>query len=170
MLYTGEHGFASYLGHIKVTSKETAKCSCGKMGYVETVASAPAIVRCFETHEQLKFSTGIITLEEVVLAARSGNEAAKRAFEITGTWLGIAVSNVMNIVDPGIITVGGGVVLAADKSRFQGKENPFLKATIERALACAHRRVAAKTVMRQARYGNDGGMIGAALLADPTIL
>lgn len=168
-IITGDGGYAGYLGHIKVTNEDTATCSCGKMGCVETVASALAIIRYFEKHRGSEVSSSRITLDDVVSAALAGDEIAEKAFEIAGAWLGIAMSNVMNILNPGIITVGGGVVLAADKIRVRGKENPFLKAASESARTHAHRRVVATTEIRQARYGNDGGIIGAAMMAHTTI-
>lgn len=161
----GDGGFAGYLGHIKITNEDTVVCSCGKTGCVETVAAAPAIIRYFAANQWREKNSSEVTLQDVVVASRGGNEVAERAFKVAGEYLGIAVSNVMNILNPGVITIGGGTVLAAEESKREGIENPYLKAVIESVNRHAHKRVVATSVIRQARFGNNGGIIGAAMLA-----
>lgn len=166
-LVYGDGGYAGYLGHIKVTEKPGVICSCSRSGCVETVASAPAIVRLFEANSghQRRGMEGddTTTLGQVASAAVAGDKRALEAFETAGGWLGVALSNVMNILNPATITIGGGVVLAAQEAVGQGNENIFIKAAIQRAKSLAHRRVSAETTVSAAQHGNDGGLIGAAL-------
>lgn len=163
-LIFGDGGYAGYLGHIKVTDETQTVCSCKRYGCVETVASAPAIVRFFEAKDGQKTSGTSMTLSDVVTSANAGNKIAVEAFKTAGTWLGIAMSTVMNILNPGVITIGGGVPLAAAGIDGQKDCDVFVTAAIERARELAHRRVAAATKICPAKYGNDGGMVGAALM------
>jgi glucokinase len=163
LLY-GDHDKAGYIGHMKVTVDPTPICSCGSTGCVETVAAAPAIVRTFGGGDTTdpKNAEG---LQTVVDQARTGNRAALNAFDTAGRWLGIALGNAMNVLNPSVITVGGGVVLASESIRGEGDGGEFLKAVSDGIRIAAHRRVAENVVIRRAHFGNDGGMMGAALLA-----
>ena len=165
-LVYGDGGYAGYLGHIKVTDKSEVVCSCSRFGCVETVASAPAIVRLFEAKAGYRASNmtrAPMTLDQIAGAALEGDKIALEAFETAGGWLGVALSNVMNILNPATITIGGGVVLAAQHAVGQENGNIFIEAAIQKAKSLAHRRVAAETTIRAAQHGNDGGLIGAAL-------
>jgi len=150
----GDSGFAGYLGHIKVDLAGTIACSCGGLGCVETVASGPAIAR----------AAGVESFAAAIKAAQAGNLPAIEAFVQAGRWLGVAISNVANVLNPSTVTVGGGVILAASELGSDGT-NPYLDAAFSNARELSHRRIAASTEFRPASHGNDGGVIGAALLA-----
>ncbi|MGD0309690.1 MAG: ROK family protein, partial [Acidobacteriota bacterium] len=97
-------------------------------------------------------------------AASAGSAEALRAFEVAGSWLGVAISNVINVLNPRFITIGGGVVLAS--MTVGGDEGgPYLRAAVRRARELAFEDVAQETRIVPSRYGNDSGMFGAALLA-----
>jgi len=160
-LVYGDDETAGALGHMKVALDRDVVCSCGRTGCVETVASGPAIVRQFVEETGV---LGEIDFEGVVTAAASGRLEAVRAFEIAGSWLGVAVSNIINVLNPRYITVGGGVMLAS--AQLAGAAGgPYLNAAIRRAKELAFEDIAEGTRINGGRYGNDGGMIGAALLA-----
>ncbi|WP_157467676.1 ROK family protein [Frankia sp. QA3] len=192
-LMPGAHGAAGGLGHIKVQPDSTVRCSCTRTGCVETLASAPAVVRRFH---QLRLGAGAdvgdgpgrhagsgraaagegtlgdeiirggeITLDDVVRAARDGDEPALRAFRDAGRWLGAAISDVMNVLDPDAITIGGGLLQAASVAAAGGAHESYLAAAERAARDLAVARIADRTVIAPAAYGNDGGLIGAALLA-----
>lgn len=163
LLY-GDNGYAGYLGHIKVATQSDVVCSCRHFGCVETFAAAPAIVRLYEA--QCKPGREkMTTLADVTMAARGGDDRAVDAFRSAGKWLGIALSNVMNILNPAVITIGGGVVLAAFNAEDQDAKNVFIDAAVQEARTLALTRVAAETKICPAKYGNDGGLMGAALIA-----
>jgi glucokinase len=156
-LYFGDHLAAGSIGHTRVTLDKSITCSCQRYGCVETVASAPAVVRAFSDEQGT-------SLGDVVSAARAGDHRALTAFTDAGAWLGIAIANVMNMIDPGAITIGGGLVLAShDVHADDG--GPYVRAAIRTARQMALRRIAEVTEISQAVHGNDGGLIGAALLA-----
>jgi glucokinase len=156
-LYYGDHLAAGSVGHIKVTAERNVACSCQRYGCVETLAAAPAVVRAFTDRPGT-------TLGDVVSAARNGDERALSALTEAGRWLGVAIANVMNMVDPAAITIGGGLVLASQDVRAEDG-GPYLTAAIATARQMALRRIAEVTDISRAAYGNDGGLIGAALLA-----
>ncbi|HKO52147.1 MAG TPA: ROK family protein [Polyangiaceae bacterium] len=94
----------------------------------------------------------------------NGDMIAAAAFRRAGEWLGIAISDLMNILNPAVITIGGGVVLAAATLGDAGS-NPFVEAAIAKAALLAHPGLMPVTRISSAVYGNDGGLVGAALMA-----
>jgi glucokinase len=163
-LVTGDFGAAGYLGHIKVSSDQTEKCSCGRMGCVETLASGPAIVRTFKSMHGNSLQHSNLSLNDVVSAYLSGDRIAIESISSAARYLAIAISDVMNILNPGVITIGGGVVLALD----HGKMNKvYLPLVIDRVKNIAHPKTLS-TEIKEAKFVNDGGMIGAAVKAFST--
>lgn len=158
-LLLGDSGQAGYIGHIKVTDRPTAKCSCGSMGCVETLAAAPAVIRYFAPGD------AHTSFEDVLLAAHRANPAAHEAFATAGHWLGVGLGDAMNVLNPSVVSVGGGVVLGAETLGDGEGRNPYVLAVWEGIREAAHRRVAASADLRVAKYGNDAGLVGAALLA-----
>jgi glucokinase len=163
-LFYGDEGSAGSFGHIKVYADTDIPCSCTRVGCVETVASAPAIIRAYKLAKN--DHTDMIepnTLEDIAVLAKAGDENALAVFIKAGEWLGVALSNVMNIINPQVVTIGGGVVLAAES--IQGGTNIFLDAAQKKATSLALKRVAAATSIRRAMHGNDSGLLGAAMLS-----
>jgi glucokinase len=92
----------------------------------------------------------------VVAAALEGDDAACDALRIIGERLGIGIANTINLFDPDLIVVGGGVSTAGD----------LLLAPAERvARRFALPGVGSRTEIRLARHGVAAGVRGAALLA-----
>ena len=164
-LVYGDAETAGALGHMKVGGESGVVCSCGHKNCVETLASSRAIARFFG--EWLRNSGSLQdnppTFEDAVIAANNGNTGALRAFEIAGGWLGVAISNVINVLNPKYITVGGGVMLAS--AQVGSKDGgPYLASATRRAHELAFKDVAEETIIRPASAGNDGGLLGAAML------
>lgn len=162
-IFTGDSNYAGYLGHVKITEEITPQCSCGNYGCVETLASAQAIIRYYDSNNSNEKNDNS-SLRDIIVMADNGNEEAINALKFTGKKLGIAIGNIMNILNPAIITIGGGVVIAADEIGKKG-ENIYVDAAIATAMEKAHKRVAATTKIQRAKLGNNGGLIGAAILA-----
>jgi glucokinase len=162
VLFYGDQGSAGSFGHMKVGTHMDVQCSCTRKGCLETVASAPAIVRGF--NEATK-SGKASSLEEVIVLAQQGDAIALQSFIEAGRYLGVVLSDLMNVLNPQIITIGGGVVLAAQSINESRDENLFVSTAVESAKSLALVRVASATSIRVGRYGNDSGLIGAALLA-----
>lgn len=164
LLY-GDDETAGAMGHMKVGGEGGFVCSCGNKGCVETFASSYAIAQSYAKLLEMDNKNKDIrpTFEEAFLAARDGIPQAIRAFELAGEWLGVAISNVINVLNPKFITIGGGVMLAsAEIDPVSG--GPYLVGAIRRAHELAFKDIAEETVIRPASAGNDGGLLGAAMI------
>ncbi len=162
-LLMGDSGQAGYIGHIKITSEKTIICSCGKMGCLETLASAPGIVQHYNTYSH---DERVNDFTSVVKLAMEGNQNAINAILKGAYWLGIGIGNAMNILNPTVVTIGGGVVTAADSIKVEDGEKSYFESIINGVKYASHRRVFASCEVRKARYGNDAGMIGVASLCN----
>lgn len=155
---------AGEIGHVIVQEHNGEICGCGGNGCVEAVASGPAIVKQAELYLMTGKSTKFkeiaagspITPEIVAEAALQGDSVALRIFEKTGYWIGIALSSVINFLNPEVIIVGGGVAQAGDLLL-----DPIRETINKRAM-----KFAASTVkIIPAQLGNSAGVVGASLLA-----
>jgi glucokinase len=98
-----------------------------------------------------------LTGQLVTQAARDSDGAALAAFDQVGYWLGIALADMVQILDPEVFVIGGGVVEAGDL---------LLKPTRHSyAEALRHRGKLPVADIRPAKMGNLAGVVGAADLA-----
>ena len=101
--WNGHHGIAGEWGHNHLDDSG-GSCYCGKTGCVETVISGPALQ---------KFYAGLtgnnLSLKEIVLLHQQNDEAATKTIQRLCHYFGKAISVVINLLDPDIIVVGGGV-------------------------------------------------------------
>lgn len=164
-LVFGDDDSAGGVGHQKVElSGMGVKCSCRRYGCVEPLSSGPAVVRAFIARGgSLRNDGGESELDEVAHAARRGDAAAVAAFEDAGGWLGVAISNIMNVLNPKVITVGGGVILASTAIDSE-PGGPYLREATRRAGELALQGLDEVTSIMPAATQNDGGLLGAALL------
>lgn len=161
-LLVGESGQAGYIGHIKLTTEPTITCSCKKQGCLETLASAPAIVEHYIRGDG--GSKNEVSFPNVVKLAKDGNEHAVAAFKKAGYFLGIGIGNTLNILNSSSVTVGGGVVVAAQEVEQILGSPFFFDAVDEGFIFASHRRVYASAQVSPATLGNNSGMIGAGVL------
>jgi glucokinase len=148
-LHRGRGG-AGELGHVVVDSNGPP-CVCGKRGCLESVAAGWAIARDGE------LAAVGLDAEEVIAAARTGDEAASRIIERAFSALGVAVANAINLLDPERVVLGGGIASAEDLLL------PHLHATIAEHVV-PHLRDATRLVRSQ--LGPDAPLVGAAIAAD----
>jgi glucokinase len=162
-LWTGTSGFAGEVGHITIDT-EGLECVCGNTGCLETVASAPSIVR--RARERLnRDSTSSLsrlglnknfTADDVAHAANEGDDFALMMIERTGKYIGTGVATVINLLNIERIVLGGGVMDAGALIL-----NPIIQEVKRRAfLRCFE-----ATEIVAAKLGPDAAPIGAALLA-----
>jgi len=159
-LLKGDFGAAGYLGHIKVSSTSSTICSCGRTGCVETLASGPAIVRKFDELQNEDTQCKKFDLSDIVELCSNGDSNAISSVIYAAKNLGIAISDIMNIFNPGVVTIGGGVILALDNFGV----DTFLPCVIDSAKSNAHKKTLS-TNIRLAMLGNDAGMLGASAAA-----
>lgn len=162
-LVRGSSMSAGELGHMILQAEGGAICGCGNTGCLEALASGPSIVKMANDYLMGGKSTKYkelainspITPQIVYEAAGLGDAVAKRIFEITGYWIGIALTNVVNFINPELIIIGGGVAQAGDILL-----DPIRETIQKRALSVAAQNV--KIV--PAELGESAGVVGASLL------
>jgi glucokinase len=162
-LWTGSSGFAGEVGHITIDT-EGLECVCGNTGCLETVASAPSIVR--RARERLnRDSTSSLSrlsltkdfsADDVAHQANEGDDFALMMIERTGKYIGTGVASVINLLNIEKIILGGGVMDAG-----QLILNPIIQEAKRRAFQPSFE----ATEIVAATLGRDGITIGAAMLA-----
>ncbi|KJF96095.1 ROK family protein [Photobacterium angustum] len=99
----GCHGIAGEWGH-NVLEPNGADCYCGKQGCVETVISGKGLERYY--YEQ---SSQALSLPEIVEQAKRNNHEAVKTITRLREYFGLAVARIINVLDPEVIVIGGGV-------------------------------------------------------------
>lgn len=160
-LLMGDSGQAGYVGHMKITPNKTITCSCGKTGCLETLSSAPGII---QHYKDISSNDNINDFKLIIDMAKQGDENAIKAIIKGGRWLGIGIGNAMNILNPTVVTIGGGVVSGANSLIDQNSKDVYFESVMDGVKYASHRRVFASCDIRKAQHGNDAGMIGAACL------
>ncbi len=147
----GAHGFAGELGHV-VVDPSGLPCICGRVGCWETVASGTALARAAA-------AAGLGSAEEAVAAARNGDPAARGVVLNWSDVIARGLADLVMILDPDRIVIGGGPALAAAPVMLEG-----LGARIAGHLgrAGAHRQIPA---VATATLGVPAAAIGAAIAA-----
>jgi predicted NBD/HSP70 family sugar kinase len=117
-LYTGAGGFAGEFGHIAV-SESGPLCSCGNRGCAETMVSASAMIRNAKRGISAGLSTVLIqmqresangiSVEMLGQAARQGDRFVLRILSEAGSYLGQSIVGLINLLNPELIVIGGGV-------------------------------------------------------------
>jgi len=159
-LWRGADGFAGEIGHMTVDPFGTPKCNCGNSGCLEMFASATAVVRM--AHEELPqfpnspLAGAELSATKVFEAALAGDALALAVFSQMGTYLGIGLATLINLLNPETIVIGGGVAKA-----WQLFEKDMREQVGQRAFPLP----AARVRIVPAECGDDAGLLGAARLA-----
>ncbi|MCF5897412.1 ROK family protein [Aeromonas veronii] len=101
-ILNGHHGIAGEWGH-NVLSPDGPECYCGKHGCVETLISGPALEAWYEAKAKRRLSLAQIA------AATAHDHVARLTIDRLHLRFGQALANVVNILDPDVIVIGGGV-------------------------------------------------------------
>lgn len=122
-LLRGPRWSAGEVGHM-VLDPQGPHCTCGSRGCLEALASATAIAREGRAAAGANSASLLNTLagspEEidaslVFKATAAGDQAAAQVVDTAMTWLGIGVANLVNIFNPRLVVIGGGVSLAGEQ-------------------------------------------------------
>lgn len=162
-IFHGSGGTAGEIGHCRIPGAVEA-CNCGKKGCLETVAAGPAIVRAAHAAVAAGQSPALAALArktqlstaDVAQAAAAGDPVATKLITDAGRELGLAASWLINMYNPAVLVIGGGLVEIGDLLL-----GPLRAAVAENALAAA----AADVQIRTSRLGQDAEVRGALLLA-----
>ena len=164
-LYTGAIGTAAELGHMTINDKGPL-CNCGNFGCWEALASGTAL----EREARLKITegakTGIldyaggdiagVNAKAVHQAAVDGDETACELIRVTGYYLGVGLANLLNMFNPEMIVIGGGLTNIGEMILA-----PAYETAKKRAYAIAYSTVKFETAM----LGRNSGVLGAAAFA-----
>lgn len=163
-IYQGAAGYAGEVGHITM-DENGPLCGCGRRGCLETYASATAVIRQAREAIEAGRETSIKALAEaspkgleartVFMAAAQGDAVAQGIVDSLVRYLGLAVANLVNILNPEMVVIGGGVAAAGEQLL-----TPLRREVHQRALAGPGQSAA----IIGAQLGNDAGIIGAASL------
>jgi len=146
-LYLGAQGAAGEVGH-QVIEAKGPRCHCGSRGCLEALASGWAIAR--EAKRRLKKR---MTAEMVHRAAREGDPLAREVIERAGEYLGIGLANLVNLFNPELLILGGGVANMGELLL-----GPAERAMRQRAFALP----AGIVKMVPPALGDDPGLLGVA--------
>ncbi len=164
-IYTGFNYAGAELGHI-VMEIDGAPCSCGRHGCWEAYSSATALIRMTKEKIEECRASGRNTLmssyekingRTACDCMRAGDEAAKEVYDKYVKYLATGLANIINIFQPQIISLGGGV-------SNEGKSLIDSLLPIVRKEAYGNGIVENLPDLRIALLGNDAGIVGAALL------
>jgi glucokinase len=153
-IWQGADGMAGEVGHMTLVP-DGRQCGCGNTGCLEMYASSRGIVQSYrEASGMTEYSpSSEITSAQIYQAARSGEAIARKVIKDMGSMLGIGIANLINIFNPHMIVIGGGVKEAWDI---------FIGATNEEIMRRAFQVPAERTEIVPSVLGDDAGMIGAA--------
>jgi len=102
-VHQGHDGTGGELGH-QTLDPDGPTCGCGNRGCLESYARADRIAE----------ACGTATVEQAIARARSGDAHALAGFERVGRYLGVGIANMITVVTPERVVIGGGVAAAAD--------------------------------------------------------
>lgn len=165
-VYRGAQGGAGELGHV-VVEQDGPPCqgNCPNRGCLEVMASGSALVReaVAVARERPRSALGAalasgreITGPLVTELGHDGDDAAREVLALIGRRLGVGIASLVNVFDPDVVVIGGGVVAAGDLVLEPARAEMRARAL---PLGRDHVRIVA------AHFGEESGMLGAALLA-----
>lgn len=163
-LFTGYPNGSMEIGHM-VIDPDGPLCGCGSRGCFEQFGSATALIRAAKSRMESAPDSILWTLcggipdqlkgAAVFQAAGMADPAAMEVLDTYTSWLAIGISNLINILKPEIICLGGGISHAADSLLLNPLREKVHRRTFDKG---AHVR------LERAALGNDAGLIGAAML------
>ena len=165
-LYTGGHGMAGEIGHVLV-DPAGPPCPCGQSGCWERYASGSGLGRLGGVAAGEGRAPALLAAaggdalavrgEHVVSAARAGDEGALAVVDEFARWVAIGLANLVNIFDPVLIVLGGGLIEADDVLL-----GPIRAQVMGYVEAANHR---PRVEIRPALLGERAGALGAAFWA-----
>lgn len=162
-IYHGSTGSAGEIGHITI-DENGARCTCGNQGCLEAIAGGRAIAE--KAQEAVRNArrtqlTGVtpverITAMDVAAAARRGDLLSQQILAQAGSHLGVAIAGLVNLFNPNMIVVGGGVAQIGDLFL-----EPVRRAVQKRSLPASARAVQITTALLGRRSSGMGAVVQA---------
>jgi glucokinase len=162
-LWRGIDGSAAEIGHIGLEPFGPL-CGCGSRGCLEVFSSATAIVRMTKElgpdYSSSELNNGKdLTAEDIYKKGLEGDELALEVFRRAGFYLGVGLASLINVLNPEMIVIGGGVADGWDL---------FIEHVNEQITQRAFLEPAKRAKIVRAICGDDAGLLGAAHLAFAT--
>ena len=167
-VYSGFNFAGAELGHI-VIEKDGKQCTCGRRGCWETYSSATGLTNMTKEHVLKARAEGRKTLIDELIngnidncnarvafaAMKQGDEVGKEIVDEYISYLACGIANVINIFQPNVLSIGGGVCNEKDYLLVPLKEAVFKE---------TYTKGDSQTEIKIAELGNDAGIVGAAVL------
>ena len=163
-LYYGKSGFSGEIGHFPLLDNDKI-CRCGKIGCLETGASGSALHRIIIDELEAGKASGLapkyhsgkgITLEDILNAIKEEDVLSIDAIGRVGEALGRGIAGLINIFNPGLVVIGGRLIVGGDYLMF-----PIKTAVKKQSL----NKVSSDTVIRFSKLGRKAAGIGDCLIA-----
>ncbi|WP_435771793.1 ROK family protein [Nocardioides sp. SYSU DS0651] len=150
-LQRGAQGTAGDLGHVFVARGAEVTCRCGNQGCLEAIAAVPALAATIR-----RAGVDVPADHDVVALVRGGDRVAMQAVRQAGRDLGEVLAALVNLINPSVIVIGGGLAVAGE-----GLLAGIREVVYQRSLPLATEHLHITT----SRAGERAGVIGAAALA-----
>jgi len=155
----GAHGFAGEFGHIIIKDKGR-KCVCGNHGCLESYVGAQQMVRyarkLMRKTKTILHKCTVLTPKIIAEKAKQGDRVARDVIVRMGYYLGVGITNIIHLYDPGVVIVSGGISKSG-KILFDS-----IRMTVkERVIGKNYRRYR----IVPPKLGNDAGILGAVYYA-----
>lgn len=168
-VYSGFNFAGAELGHV-VIQKDGKQCTCGRKGCWETYSSATGLTNMTKEHLIKAREKGIHSkIEEMIdgdlekcnarvsfAAMKQGDEVGKEIVDEYISYLASGIASIINIFQPNVLSIGGGVCNEKDNLLVPLKEEVFKETYTREGTP--------QTEIKIAELGNDAGIIGAAVL------
>lgn len=165
-LYGGFNHTAGEIGHM-VLEAAGPKCACGNRGCFEAFAGRAALFRKIQSlvkdgektvlTEMLGPDLADMRSGDLRKAIRKGDKMVERVIEEAAEYIGIACANIINILNPEVIVLGGGVIDAL--------EDEMMAIIVETAHDCALQGTDKGIEIVASKLGDNAGIVGGAVLA-----
>lgn len=163
-LYSGMNCAGGEIGHMVICA-DGRPCTCGRRGCFETYSSATGLVKTTREYAEkyprslmaeMISRDGRISARTAFAAMKQGDEAGALVTQEYVKYLAIGIANVINIFQPDVLCIGGGVCNEGDTLLV-----PLRKAVAEQVYSKNSKK---NTEIVKCSLGNDAGIIGAAML------
>ncbi len=161
-IYHGASGTAGEIGHITI-QENGPLCTCGNYGCLEAMAGGLAIARKAREAIEMGRRTQLASMPpekilavDVAQAAQRGDLVAQQIITDAGRYLGIAIASLVNIFNPGLVVIGGGVSQLGDLLL-----EPIRKTVMERSLHSAAKAVRITSAVLGRRASTMGAVVQA---------
>ena len=173
--FSGDHGCAGELGHIAIRfGKDALSCSCGKRGHLEAYAGSNGVLAQLRSLAKTNpeadvngwISAESVTPRDIAERAHSGCDLCRSVIDQTAKYIGQAIGQLAQVIDPAVVLLGGAMTFGGDQSEIG---RGFLEKVRSTVIDTTLLEVGSNLNIEFASLGNDAGVLGAAMVAEQAI-